>query len=154
MADDLRIRPFRASDRRALIELWRRAGLLRPWNDPDRDIDRKLALADDLLLVAHLAADPDEHTMVGTVMLGYDGHRGTLGYLAVDPDHQRRGHGGRLLAACEARLIELGCPKLNLLVRTSNAAVVAFYERHGYTVDEVTPLGKRLIADGEEAVER
>jgi ribosomal protein S18 acetylase RimI-like enzyme len=149
MTDDvLAIRPFRETDRDALIRLWRRADLLRPWNDPDRDIDRKLALADDLLLVAHLATDRDETTMVGTVMLGYDGHRGSIGYLAVDPDHQGRGHGGRLLATCEDRLLAMGCPKVNLLVRRSNAGVVAFYERHGYAVDDVAPLGKRLIADG------
>lgn len=143
---DLHIRPYDDADRVALLALWHRAALVRPWNDPDRDLDRKLALADGLLLVAHLP-DVADTTVVATAMVGYDGHRGSIGYLAVDPDHQGRGHGRRLLQECERRLVAMGCPKVNLLVRSSNASVVAFYESHGYTVDDVVPLGKRLIAD-------
>jgi ribosomal protein S18 acetylase RimI-like enzyme len=142
--DRLTIRSFREDDRTALVALWRRCELTRPWNDPHRDIDRKVAVDDGLLLVSHLDAEP---MLVGTVMVGYDGHRGWINYLAVDPDHRRHGIGTHLLADGERRLEAMGCPKVNLMVRSSNAAVVAFYEAHGYAVDDVTALGKRLIRD-------
>lgn len=145
-APDLHVRPYVDADRDALLALWHRAALVRPWNDPDRDLDRKLALADGLLLVAQ-HGDGRDAPLIATAMVGYDGHRGSIGYLAVDPDHQGRGHGRHLLEECERRLTAMGCPKVNLLVRSSNASVVAFYEAQGYTVDDVVALGKRLIAD-------
>jgi ribosomal protein S18 acetylase RimI-like enzyme len=150
MPDPLVIRPFHEADRAALVALWRRCELTRPWNDPDRDIDRKLAADADLLLVAQLAepADDREGLLVGAVMAGYDGHRGSINYLAVDPAHQGTGHGRRLVRACEARLEAMGCPKVNLQVRATNAGVVEFYRSLGYDVDDVVSLGKRLIADG------
>lgn len=148
------VRSFRADDRAGVIDLWRRTDLVRPWNDPDRDIDRKLAVADGLLLVAERIAattgdapDPGDG-LVGTVMVGYDGHRGWINYLAVDPEHQGRGLGRRLVQEAEQRLVVLGCPKVNLMVRSTNPDVVAFYRALGYDVDAVTALGKRLVADG------
>ena len=146
MEDLLTIRPFRERDRAALVALWRRCELTRPWNDPDRDIDRKLAVDADLLLVAELADDPDR-TIIGAVLAGYDGHRGSINYLAVDPALQGAGHGRALVRACEQRLEAMGCPKVNLLVRTTNAGVAAFYRSLGYEVDDVVALGKRLIPD-------
>lgn len=140
----LTIRSFREDDRAALVALWQRCELTRPWNDPDRDIDRKVAVDDGLLLVAHLDATSP---LAGTVMIGYEGHRGWINYLAVDPDCRRLGIGARLVADGERRLEALGCPKVNLMVRSSNTAVVAFYEALGYAVDDVTALGKRLIRD-------
>ena len=145
-APSLRIRPFRDDDRAALIALWGAADLVRPWNDPDRDIDRKLAVGDGLLLVAETGATGGD--LVGTVMVGYDGHRGWINYLAVHPDHRARAYGRRLMDEAEARLLALGCPKVNLMVRSSNADVIAFYGALGYQVDDVTSLGKRLIPDG------
>ena len=147
------LRSFRADDRAGVIDLWRRTDLVRPWNDPDRDIDRKLALADGLLLVAEpLDATPGVAPgpgsgLVGTVMVGYDGHRGWINYLAVHPEHQGRGLGRRLVHEAERRLEALDCPKVNLMVRSTNSDVVAFYRALGYQVDPVTALGKRLIAD-------
>lgn len=144
MIEHLRIRAFTEADRGAVVELWRRTDLVRPWNDPDRDIDRKLALDDGLLLVAEVG---EPATVVGTVMVGYEGHRGWINYLAVDPPHQGGGLGRRLVAEAEDRLLALGCPKVNLMVRASNADVVAFYRSIGYDVDDVVALGKRLVSD-------
>lgn len=85
--------------------------------------------------------------MVGAVMVGYDGHRGWINYLAVHPDHRRCGLGSVLMAAAEQRLAELGCPKVNLQVRASNQEAVAFYRRIGYSVDDVVSMGRRLEND-------
>lgn len=140
----LTIESFREKRRAELIELWRRAGLTVPWNDPDRDIDAKLAFQPELLLIAL-----EENRLVGTVMVGYEGHRGWIQYLGVDPDHRRRGIGGRLLAAAEEKLRVLGCPKINLMVRAGNAEVVRFYERQGFAVEDRVCMGRRLD-DGKE----
>ena len=139
MAPEITIRTFRRADRSQVVELWRSCDLLRPWNDPHADIERKLTQQPDLFLVAELDAD-----VVGTVMAGYEGHRGWLNYLAVAPDRRRLSLGRRLVAAAEALLAERGCPKVNLQIRSSNAGVVEFYERLGYRVDEVISMGKRL----------
>lgn len=84
---------------------------------------------------------------MATIMIGYDGHRGSVNYLAVDPAHRRKGWGMTLMAEAERLLQEIGCPKINLLVRRDNAEVIAFYEKLGFTEDAVVNLGKRLIAD-------
>ncbi len=138
----LRIRPFAVDDTDAVIALWLDCDLTRPWNDPARDIDRKLALADDLLLVGTL-----DHHVVGTVMAGYEGHRGWINYLAVEPTERGAGHGRALMDAAETRLRELGCPKINLQVRATNPDAIAFYKRIGFTVDDAVSLGKRLVVD-------
>ncbi|AYF98994.1 GNAT family acetyltransferase [Protaetiibacter intestinalis] len=138
----MRIRPFSVSDTEAVVTLWRAAGLTRPWNDPYRDIERKLTVQPELFLVAEEA-----DAVVGTAMGGYDGHRGWLYYLAVAPDHRREGIGRALVAAVEERLLALGCPKLNLQVRADGEEALAFYRDLGYRVDEVASLGHRLIPD-------
>ena len=140
--DEVQIRPLEPGEEDAVAALWQRCGLSRPWNDPHRDIQRKRAVQPDLLLVA--VADG---RVVGTVMVGYDGHRGWINYLAVDPDLQRRGLGRRLMQEAEQRLAAMGCPKVNLQVRTSNVAVLAFYRSIGYVQDDVVSLGKRMIDD-------
>ena len=155
------IRTFREPDAPAVVRLWERAGLTRPWNDPARDIARKLAVGDELFLVGEVggadaggseadagASGPGDRAIVGSAMVGYDGHRGWVNYLAVDPEHRGRGHARALMAEAERRLLALGCPKLNLQVRTGNDAALAFYARLGYSVDAATSLGKRLIPDG------
>lgn len=136
------IRPFELADEEALIDLWRRCDLTRPWNDPHEDIRRKLAVQPELLLVA-----VEDDRLVGSVMIGYEGHRGWINYLAVAPELRRRGLGRALMAEAERRLLALGCPKVNLQVRAGNESVVAFYERLGYSVDGTVSLGKRLIVD-------
>lgn len=136
------IRSYESADESAVIELWRRCELIRPWNDPHKDIRRKLTTQAELFLVGVLYGE-----IVGTAMAGYDGHRGWVNYLAVDPEHRRAGIGRRLMRRAEENLTELGCPKLNLQVRTGNHEVLEFYRRLGYRVDEVVSLGKRLISD-------
>jgi len=136
------IRPFTESDRSSVVELWQRSGLVVPWNDPNKDIDRKLKVGADLFLVGE-----QDGRIVATVMGGYEGHRGWVNYLAVDPDVQRQGLARRMMASLEDRLRAIGCPKINLQVRDTNAEVLAFYEALGYRVDASVSLGKRLESD-------
>ncbi|WP_210191770.1 MULTISPECIES: GNAT family acetyltransferase [Rhodomicrobium] len=133
---------FAETDRADLIALWEVCGLIRPWNDPDKDIDRKLGDAAGLFLVAR-----QDGVLIGSAMAGYDGHRGSVNYLAVHPDHRHTGLGRRFMAEIEAALTAWGCPKINLMVRRSNTDVTHFYEKLGYQQDDVVVLGKRLISD-------
>ena len=135
----MHIRPFQPNDESAVVALWHRCGLVVSQNDPARDIALKLAWQPGLFLVGVL-----DDRIVASVMAGYDGHRGWINYLAVDPVTVRQGLGRIMMDEAEAALRALGCPKINLQVRTTNAAVRAFYERIGYAVDDVISLGKRL----------
>jgi ribosomal protein S18 acetylase RimI-like enzyme len=112
------------------------------WNDPNLDIDRNLAVDDAMFFVAALGND-----VVGSVMAGYDGHRGWINYLAVDPQHQGAGVGRLLMEQAEQHVEQAGCPKINLQIRVGNSAATEFYERLGFTVDDVVSMGKRLIDD-------
>ena len=85
--------------------------------------------------------------VVASVMGGYEGHRGWINYLAVDPEHQRQGLGRRMMEEVEKRIRALGSPKINLQVRTSNTDVIRFYESIGYKLDDVVGMGKRLVED-------
>ncbi|MBI3886984.1 MAG: GNAT family acetyltransferase [Opitutae bacterium] len=136
------IRSYTSADENAVIALWRASGLLRPQNDPHRDIARKLRVNPEWFLVA----EEDGH-IVGAVMAGYEGHRGWINYLAVDPARRRGGVGRALMAAAERELRAAGCPKINLQVRPNNRAAIAFYERLGFAVEGAISLGKRLAAD-------
>lgn len=138
----MEIRTFATTDADAVVALWEEAGLTRPWNDPRKDIDRKLAAQPELFFVAVEAG-----TVIGVVMAGYEGHRGSINYLATAPSVRGQGVGVALVAHAEACLLALGCPKVNLQVRLDNDAVVGFYERLGYERFEVVDLGKRLIED-------
>ncbi len=144
----MKVRAFRPEDEGAVIALWDACALTRPWNDPARDIARKLDVQPELFLVGMVA-----DAVVASVMAGFDGHRGWLYYLAVAPDHRQRGHARALVDHAERLLIERGCPKINLLVRASNGSVVDFYKRLGYRNDSVICLGRRLIHDGAPQVE-
>lgn len=136
------VRPFKESDEARVIELWTFAGLVRAWNDPKKDIARKLKVQRELFLVAEL-----EGSIVGVVMAGYEGHRGWVNYLAVDIGQRRRGIGSALMRDAERRLRLLGCPKINLQVRAENSDVQAFYATLGFKDDAVVSLGKRLEDD-------
>ncbi len=138
----MHIRMFRPSDEQAVIRLWEGCGLTRPWNDARQDIARKLTEQPELFLVA-LCGD----VVVGTAMAGFDGHRGWVYYLAVAPEHRQRSYGRQLMREVERRLLERGCPKLNLQVRAANPEALEFYRRLGYDQDEVVSLGRRLIED-------
>jgi ribosomal protein S18 acetylase RimI-like enzyme len=133
------IRVFRPEDRDAVVGLWRACGLVVAWNVPEDDIATKLAFQPDLFFVAEIRGE-----VAGSVMAGYEGHRGQINYLAVRPDLQGSGLGRELMEFAEQRLRELGAPKINLQVRARNRAVVAFYEALGYAADDTVNLGKRL----------
>ena len=136
------IRPYHESDEDAVVALWRECGLVVPWNDPHKDIRRKLTVQRDMFLVG-LVNDK----VVASIMAGYEGHRGWINYLAIDPNCQKKGLGRRMMDEAEARLQELGCPKINLQVRTTNTAVIDFYKALGYTIDDSISMGKRLEPD-------
>ena len=124
----MNIRAFAHQDRELVIDLWRRCGLVVPWNDP--------------------AADIDGAVLVASAMGGYDGHRGSIFYLAVDPDYQGRGYARKIVDHLTALLKQRGCPKLNIMVRSSNQGVIEFYRRLGFQVDEILCVGKRLLDEG------
>ncbi|HEY5700782.1 MAG TPA: GNAT family acetyltransferase [Gammaproteobacteria bacterium] len=137
---DIEFRPFEDADETAVAALWREVFADdSPWNEPHLVLEKKRAVQAELLLVA--VADG---FVVGTVMGGYDGHRGWVYTLAVKPSFRRRGIGGALMAQVESALSDLGCLKLNLQVRAGNDAVVSFYERLGYSVEQRTSMGKLL----------
>jgi len=136
------IRPFDVADTEDVVSLWQETGLTRPWNNPYQDIRRKLAVQPELFLVA-----VDAGTVVGTVMAGYDGHRGWLYYLASSPTRRGEGIGRLLVETVEQLLIEMGCPKVQLMVRTENVEVHEFYASLGFEPFETWNTGKRLIAD-------
>ena len=136
------IREYRESDQDAVVTLWRECGLVRPWNDPVKDIHRKLRVRRDLFLVGIL-----DDRLVATVMAGYEGHRGWINYLAVARDCRGRGIGRRLMDEAEARLLAIGCPKINLQIRRSNTDAVEFYRSLGFSVDDSLSMGKRLVED-------
>jgi ribosomal protein S18 acetylase RimI-like enzyme len=139
---EMEIRQFAVTDEAAVIRLWELCELTRPWNDPCKDIHRKLAVRPDLFLVGVVDCE-----IVGTVMIGYEGHWGWINYLAVSPEYRRQGLGRALMAEAERLLYGEGCPKINLQVRATNTAVIAFYQRLGYTDDEVVSFGRRLVRD-------
>lgn len=161
----IEIRPFQMADTEATVSLWQETGLSRPWNNPYQDIRRKLTVQPELFLVAvdrgeQLDTGDGEAAgvgdgigaqapgeLVGTVMAGYDGHRGWLYYLASASARRGEGIGRRLVEAAEERLLELGCPKVQLMGRPENGGVHAFYGELGYEPFDTWTTGKRLIAD-------
>jgi ribosomal protein S18 acetylase RimI-like enzyme len=142
----MKIRAYESRDEAPVIALWSECGLTRAWNDPKKDIARKLTVQPDCFLVG-VDDDAQGDRLIASAMFGYDGHRGWVNYLAVSPACRRRGYARQLMACGEALLMAAGCPKLNLQLRTSNADVLNFYEHIGYGRDDVVSLGKRLIPD-------
>ena len=138
----LRIVPYRPEHETAVIRLWHDCNLTRPWNDPRKDIARKLADGEELFLVG-LAGD----RVIAAVMGGYDGHRGWIYYLGVHPDFRRRGYARFMVNAVTERLKALGCPKINLMIRKDNTGAMGFYSRIGYQDDPVVLMSMRLEND-------
>lgn len=136
------IRAFELPDTEAVVSLWQATRLTRPWNNPYQDISRKLKVQPELFLVA---VDGDE--VVGSVMAGYDGHRGWLYYLASDPGRRGEGIARDLVEKAELLLLDMGCPKVQLMVRPENDVAQGFYDALGFEPFEVWATGKRLIAD-------
>jgi ribosomal protein S18 acetylase RimI-like enzyme len=138
----MQIRPFALADEADVIRLWNACGLTRAWNDPHLDIQRKLTVQPELFLVGTI-----DGQLIASGMAGYDGHRGWIYYLAVEPTQQRRGYAKALVEALSQRLMELGCPKVELMVRSENRAALGFYEALAFKVEQVVVFGRRLIAD-------
>ena len=137
------IRAYYSDDESAVVDLWRECGLVRPQNDPNKDISRKLRVNPEWFLVAESSSGK----VVGTVMAGYEGHRGWINYLAVALAARRQGVGRALMNEAEKQLRAAGCPKINLQVRPDNRDVIAFYESIGFTVEGAISLGRRLEVD-------
>ncbi|PVZ96271.1 GNAT family acetyltransferase [Amnibacterium flavum] len=135
------MRPFEVGDTEEVVALWDRCGLLRPWNDPRKDIERKLTVQPELFFVA------ESDGVVATAMAGYDGHRGWLYYVAVAPERRGEGIGRDIVAHSESALTNLGCPKINVQIRSGNDAVQSFWSGLGFEPDQATGMGKRLIPD-------
>ncbi len=138
----MEIREYQESDEKDVIELWFKCDLVLPGNNPKRDIERKLKVDRDLFLVGSVNGK-----IITSVMGGYEGHRGCINLLAVDPKYRRKGYGRLMMEAVEQRIKEKGCHRINLQVRAANKGVIEFYEAIGYTDDNVVGLGKRLEED-------
>jgi ribosomal protein S18 acetylase RimI-like enzyme len=141
--DNIDIRPYRDADLGAVVDLWQACGLTRPWNPPAADIAllRASGHGDLLLAVA-------DGRVAGSVMVGHDGHRGWVYYMAVDPARQRQGIGERLLRAAEAWVGARGVRKLELMIRDGNLGVAAFYESCGYAREPVIVMSRWLERPG------
>ena len=133
---------FVSNDTNRVIFIWEQCDLVRNWNNPNFDIQRKLNFQKELFFVGLFN---DE--IIATAMFGYDGHRGWLNYFAVLPNFQKRGFGRQLMTYGEMALIERGCPKLNLQIRNDNTKAINFYQKVGYKEDAAVSFGKRLIED-------
>lgn len=138
----MKIHSFSPEDKDAVIQLWNECNLVVPWNDPQKDIQRKLKDSAELFLLGKLDGE-----VIASAMGGYEGHRGWINYLAIAPAQQGKGYARQIMEDLELRLQALGCPKLNLQIRSSNVDVIRFYEALGYKVDACVSLGKRLIPD-------
>ncbi len=139
---EMLIRQYSADNENAMVELWQRCGLTRPWNDPRKDIARKLKVNPELFLVGFVNGK-----VAASAVAGYEGHRGWVNYLAVDPDFQRKGLGRQMMQNVEQALAQTGCPKVNIQVRTGNLNAIEFYKNLGYKIDETVSMGKRLEED-------
>jgi ribosomal protein S18 acetylase RimI-like enzyme len=139
---DLEVRPYRESDEADVVALWDQVFPdARPWNRPQEYIRRKLAVQRELFLVGVHGG-----RVVATVLAGYDGVRGWIYPLAVTPEHRRHGFGRAMMAGAEAGLARIGCPKINLQIYRTNAGVVRFYERLGYTIEDRLSMGRATTA--------
>ena len=139
--EGLPVRPFEDDDLEDVVKLWET--VLPddpPWNEPRTVVRRKLRIQRDLFLVGQI-----DGRVVATVMGGFDGFRGWVYHLAVAPDLRRRGLGGKMMEVVESKLLDLGCPKINLQIRASNQGVVDFYETLGYGPEDRVSMGKHLV---------
>lgn len=134
--------PFRETDQGALIALWDRCGLLRPWNDPVADITRVRDLPNATILVGRLGS-----AVLASTMVGHDGHRGWLYYVGADPDHRHRGLGRSVIAAAECWIRAAGIPKIQLLIRSENTGAAGFYEALGYRAKPFIYMEKWLTEE-------
>ncbi len=138
--DPFVIRPYRPSDFENVRELWDAADLSRPWNPPERDIELCQATGNCALLLAERG-----EALAGTIMVGHDGHRGWIYYLAVELAERRSGLGSRLMNEAENWLKARGVPKVHLMIRNTNMDARDFYDAIGYDDNPVVVLQKWLV---------
>jgi ribosomal protein S18 acetylase RimI-like enzyme len=124
----------------AVVDLWKKCNLVVPQNDPITDIQKKVEFQPELFFIGLLA-----DKVVGSIMVGYEGHRGWINYLAVTPEFQGRGYGRQLVQRGIDELSKIGCTKVNLQVRDTNKTAIDFYKHLGFKDDRVTSLGLRLL---------
>jgi ribosomal protein S18 acetylase RimI-like enzyme len=138
--EPLTIRTYKADDELPVSKLWQSVFFDDPpWNAPTLVIQRKLKTQPELFLVGEIARN-----IIATVLAGYDGVRGWIYHLAVAHHYQRKGFGRAMMQAAEERLRDMGCPKINLQVRSDNAEVIEFYKHIGYQIEDRVSFGKRL----------
>ncbi len=130
------------ADSNAVIAIWEKCELTRPWNNASNDF--RLAIEGSTSNILILGSGDG---IIATVMVGFDGHRGWVYYLAVDPDHQRKGMGRIMMEAAEKWLEERSAPKIQLMVREDNQQAIGFYKALGYDVQPVVTIGRRLNSD-------
>lgn len=135
----LEIGDLRPDEVEAAVALWETCGLTRPWNDPRADIALALGKPSSTVLAGRI-----DDRLVGTAMTGSDGHRGWVYYLAVSPDHQRKGYGAAMMQAAADWLRARGAPKLHVMIRTENVAVAAFYAKLGYEKSDTITMARRI----------
>lgn len=125
----------------SIVALWEKTGLTRPWNDPTQDIQRALSAKSSTIFIAK-----NDHKIIGTAMAGYEGHRGWIYYLAVDPDYQKQGLGKKLYNTAEQWLKNQGAPKIQILIRADNQKVISFYEGLGFEKSSSLLMGKKITS--------
>ena len=135
----MNIRTAKLQDTPAIVALWKETNLLVPWNNPEEDIKRAFSTPTSTILVAEI-----ENKLIGTILAGYDGHRGWIYYLAVKPEYQKHGYGRRLVEAAEDWLKSQGAPKIHLLIRKDNSQVQSFYHSIGYETSDVLMMKKTI----------
>lgn len=136
------IRSYYHDDEPAVVDLWKACNLIVPHNNPYKDIQRKLKVNPEWFLVGVLNI-----RLIASCMVGYEGHRGWINYLAVHPEIQRNGYARDMMNEAEKILREAGCPKMSLQIRATNKQVVEFYKQLGFVEDNVVSMGKRLEVD-------
>ncbi len=140
MTESLQIRPARDEDEAGLVRLWTDCGLVKPWNDPKKDIAFARCKPESDVLVGEA-----DGKMVASVMVGHDGHRGIVYYVSVEPGCQGKGYGHEIMKAAEEWLRQRDVWKMNLLIREGNEKVQAFYESLGYEVEPRLCMARKLI---------
>ncbi|MCK4396068.1 GNAT family acetyltransferase [candidate division WOR-3 bacterium] len=133
------IRKYEEKDEEQVVNLWNQCNLIVPQNNPHEDIKKKIEFQPNLFFVGTVN---DE--VIASIMVGYEGHRGWINYMAVLPEYQNKGYGRQLVDKAIAELKKLGCLKVNLQVRENNKDVIEFYENLGFSNDRVVSLGKHL----------
>lgn len=125
----------------AVVDLWTNCGLIVSWNDPVEDIQRKIDFQPELFFIALRDGE-----VIGSVMVGYEGHRGWINYLAVLPRFQKRGYGKKLMMKALSELQKHGCVKVNLQVRANNSSIIEFYQCIGFQIEDRINMGLRLTS--------